>query len=220
MDNKKIILGIPTINRSDLLKESLEDISKNLNNLERYIIIDNGNQNINVPENLRNSVIIHKPGKNLGVAASWNLIMKIAFEYLNSDYVLLLNDDIVLGHGRKKIEDVIQEYKDFYVLVGGHSWSIIIISKEAYDKVGKFDEKFYPAYFEDNDYRQRIKKFEGGDVKKFFSVNGFIPKIKRTSMTIKKDSKINKEFSKNKEYYIKKWGGLPRHEIFKTPFGK
>lgn len=220
MNEKKIVLGIPTLNRADLLKECLDDLSQNLSDLERYIIVDNGNQNIEIPLNLKEKVIVYTPEKNLGVAASWNFIMKTGFEYLNADYVMFLNDDIVLGYNSQQILEILNRCPNYYLIVGGYYWSSFFISQEGYEAVGKFDENFYPAYFEDNDYNRRLSLINGDGIKRSFYVKEFVPKIKRNSMTIKRDPTINKNFEDNKKYYVKKWGGFPRQEKFKTPFNK
>jgi len=66
----KIAIGIPTINRADLLKENLADLSVNFSDVDNIYIVDNGNQNIQIPENLKTKTIVETPGRNLGVAAS------------------------------------------------------------------------------------------------------------------------------------------------------
>jgi hypothetical protein len=46
------------------------------------------------------------------------------------------------------------------------------------------------------------------------------PVIYRNSQTILKDSSLNQNFNKNRQYYASKWGGLPSEETFTTPFNK
>ena len=41
---------------------------------------------------------------------------------------------------------------------GDGSFSFYCISKECFEKVGDFDERYKPAYFEDNDYLERMWK--------------------------------------------------------------
>ncbi len=212
-----IAIGIPTLNRADLLEESLMDISKNLSDINNIYIIDNGNQDIKVPENLKEKTIVEKPGKNLGVAASWNKLMKMAFGG-GANYILILNDDVVFGKNRKVIEDAIINSKYNYLITPG-TWSSVLISSETPQVFSWFDENFYPAYFEDNDYIRRLTRFPD----KFIPVTRdetLSPHIIRTSSTIKKDKNINNRFSSNKEYYVKKWGGLPHKEKYKYAFNQ
>ena len=37
------------------------------------------------------------------------------------------------------------------------NFAAFLLSRECWERVGPFDEKFYPAYFEDNDYHYRIQ---------------------------------------------------------------
>jgi hypothetical protein len=217
-DTRKIVLGIPTLNRADLLKESLEDIAEKLNDLHHYIIIDNGNQKINIPAAIKDKTTIIRPESNVGVAASWNMILDESFYKHGATEVLILNDDIVLGYTETRLNNVLNKCPGYYLIVGGYYWSSFFISREGYEKVGKFDEKFFPAYFEDNDYNRRLALINGDGVKRSFYINTFAPKVKRNSMTIKKSPQLNKNFDKNKKYYIEKWGGEPRKEKFTKPF--
>lgn len=221
LDNTcKIAIGIPTLNRADLLKENLDDLSKNLSQITKLIIVDNGTQSIKIPPNLQDKTHLYIPGKNLGVSASWNYMMQKAFEPYGCDHILILNDDIVFGRTFKELIDFIDKYGHFYVTVGGYYWSQFIVSKECYNNIGRFDEDFFPAYYEDNDYYYRIKL--SGDVdKKFNNMQGdFVPTVMRNSMTLKKDKEVNSRFNANKKHYHDKWGGPPMKEVFTKPFNK
>ena len=81
--------------------------------------------------------------------------------------------------------------------------------------VGPFDEDFYPAYFEDNDYEYRIKLDEHCEVQIDSILN---PTTYRNSMTIQKDPTLNKDFQTNQDRYVRKWGGKPSFEWYKKPF--
>jgi len=90
-----------------------------------------------------------------------------------------------------------------------------ILPSKTYNKVGRFDEIFYPAYFEDCDYTHRLN-LEGCKTAKIPILN---PKIYRQSeTTIKDPSLLNSQ--KNLELYVQKWGGEPTKETYKTPYNK
>lgn len=219
-DKPKIAIGIPTLNRADLLKENLDDLSKNLSDVTKIIIVDNGTQIFDIPPNLKEITYIHTPGKNLGVAASWNYMMQKVFKSYGCDHILMLNDDIVFGRTFEELMDLIDKYGHFYITVGAYYWSQFIMSKECYNVIGKFDEAFFPAYFEDNDYYYRIQL--SGDVEKKFNnmLGDFVPTVRRNSMTLKKDKEVNKNFNVNKKHFHDKWGGPPMKEKFTKPFNK
>ncbi len=216
----KIAVGIPTINRFDLLKESLNDLSKNFGELEHLYVVDNGKQGLtknHIPENIREKTWLHIPEINLGVAKSWNWMLNQAFNEDKADYLLILNDDIVLGKTKEYLEKLIADKGDPHFLGGSYFWSVFMVSKDCYKEIGSFDEQFSPAYFEDNDYAHRMVLKSRPDLYKF-QLPELDPSVKRNSMSIKKDPNLNKAFGKNKDLYVKKWGGVPLQEKFWTPY--
>lgn len=208
-DKLNFLVGIPTINRADLLNEALDkyfiDFFKN-----EIFIVDNGKQNIITRDE---RFEIYRPDSNLGVAKSWNTILDKAIE-LEIPRVLILNDDVYLGKHRKDIEEVINNYYHADIIHSTKNFCSFLMTTFAYQMYGGFDEAFYPAYFEDNDYKYRLK-LEGG-----YSMETELldPEVYRNSMTIKKDIDLNNNFKKNEKRYIEKWGGLPSEETFKKPF--
>jgi GT2 family glycosyltransferase len=206
----KLIIGIPTINRADLLNEALANYFEDFKNTE-IVICDNGKQEIITRER---NFVIYKPENNLGVSGSWNMIMDYA-EKVKGTHVLMLNDDIYLGKSEEEINAIIRLWKPEF-LCTELNWCSFILSVDAYLKVGKFDEKFFPAYFEDNDYFRRML-LAGVTITTNAMLN---PVIYRNSMTIQKTPELNSGFEKNRQYYISKWGGQPTQETFSTPFNQ
>jgi GT2 family glycosyltransferase len=204
----KVALGIPTINRADLLNEALDKYRWTWSKRHIYIV-DNGNQEI---DDSNPWVHIHRSFKNLGVSASWNWCLKKAFEN-GYTHIAILNDDIVW---EKTIDQIEQFIKDnpAGLYVSGGTWCCFILSYEAFMKVGGFDEGFYPAYFEDNDFCYRCRLAEIPRVTDPF----FSPEVYRNSMTIDKDGSLNTNFDTNKEKFAVKWGGEPGKEKFKVPY--
>lgn len=206
----KFIIGIPTINRADLLNETLKNYFEDFENTE-IVICDNGNQEIITREK---NFVIYRPENNLGVSGSWNMIMDYA-EKVNATHVLMLNDDIFLGKNELDIKTILRLWNPEF-LCTELNWCSFILSTNIYTKVGKFDEKFFPAYFEDNDYFRRMLL-----ANVFITFNAMLnPTIYRNSMTIQKNPELNNNFEKNRQYYISKWGGQPTQETFKTPFNE
>ena len=142
------------------------------------------------------------------------MIMDYA-EKVKGTHVLMLNDDIYLGKSEEEINAIIRLWKPEF-LCTELNWCSFILSVDAYLKVGKFDEKFFPAYFEDNDYFRRML-LAGVTITTNAMLN---PVIYRNSMTIQKTPELNSGFEKNRQYYISKWGGQPTQETFSTPFNQ
>jgi len=81
----KFQIGIPTLNRFDLLMPSLLMYSNQFPDTKIYIL-DNGNQKImqsdfikNSPKLSKNLVVIEKE-QNIGVGASWNILCDEIFK--------------------------------------------------------------------------------------------------------------------------------------------
>jgi GT2 family glycosyltransferase len=210
---KTFAIGIPTLNRYDLLKESLRKYVDDFPNTEIYIL-DNGNQGIERDFYGVLNVTVIPMKENLGVSKSWNWLCYQIFSC--HDYALILNDDIYLGKNEDQINDLLMDCDDQDFIVGTGTWCAFMLSADTFNEVGKFDESIFPAYFEDNDYHIRMK-LAG---KSYFQTEFLNPEIYRNSQTILKDSTINNRFNDNKNYYINKWGGEPGKETFATPFNR
>ena len=96
-------------------------------------------------------------------------------------------------------------------------FSCFMITPRTVELVGTFDENFDPAWHEDTDYHQRIRKL-GYTEQKFQ-----IPYIHRGSLSTKK--LLRPLNSRNgQQYYVKKWGSYNRDveigEVYPTPYNR
>ena len=84
---------------------------------------------------------------------------------------------------------------------------------------GLFDQKYYPAYFEDNDFHYRLKLIGMRAVKTNTALY-----YHYGSRTIKENEEVghisDTYYLNNKQRYIEKWGGKPGKEKFKIPFNQ
>jgi GT2 family glycosyltransferase len=208
---------IPTLCCPDLLADSVEVLIPQLEEGDVIQILDNGNalSEKSFPPASRARLRVFREARNLGVAASWNKLLRYSFP--NFEWVLMLNDDIALGTEQLKvIRERLAISADKWFLTGPYYWSVFAIRRECFLKVGGFDEHFFPAYFEDNDFYRRIQlldpsKYQG-------NVAEFEPGVKRNSETIRRMPELNHRFEENRKYYIQKWGGPPEAEKFLLPF--
>jgi len=223
----RVGVGIPTYNRYDLLKPYIGKYGVDFPDWNIYIV-DNGNQGIDIMERTKSSIshiekengeirfsksglIIIENDKNVGVGASWNQLCKKIFE--KNDYALILNDDIYLGKKQEQIISLIQK-KSVGLIRATPDWCAFIINKETYEKVGEFDECFYPAYYEDKSYEYRMK-LKGVVALIHTELN---PVVYKSSQTIEKDPEIFEASKKNKKIYIEMWGGEPNKETYTNPY--
>jgi GT2 family glycosyltransferase len=207
----KLLIGIPTINRADLLNEALAQYFEDFASTE-IVICDNGKQDIITREKM---FVIYRPPQNLGVAGSWNMIMDYA-DRLGFTHVLMLNDDIMLGRTGYEIKLLIEQNLEVPFINSYQNWCSFILRVDAWKQVGGFDTEFFPAYFEDNSfcYKMRLQNME--------RVTTFVlnPLVYRNSMTIAKEPTLNNNFMRNRQEYINMWGGLPNEEKYTTKYNK
>jgi GT2 family glycosyltransferase len=203
---KKLAIGIPTFNRWDLLEPTLNKYLNDFPNIPIFIW-DNGNQNIANS----NKYTLVTSLDNKGVAYAWNRIMEQFPDYEN---VMILNDDIYLGKHEQHLLNFIDTNRyGFFESAAG--WCTFILPQKTYQQIGVFDETFYPAYCEDNDYSYRMKL--AGVIK--LNTPFLIPTEFRQSQTLEKNPELfHKTNYNSRQYYKKKWGGYPEEEVFTKPF--
>jgi GT2 family glycosyltransferase len=207
----KLVVAIPTINRADLLNDALTKYFEDFKDTH-IAICDNGKQNILTREE---NFMIYRPENNLGVAGSWNMLMDYA-DKINATHVLMLNDDIYLGKDEHVVNYLIKNNTDCDFINSFQNWCSFILTVDAWKKAGKFDEEFFPAYYEDNSFDYKMTLI---GAKKHWT--SFLdPLIYRNSMTIAKEPSLNSRFLQNRQTYIDMWGGLPNEEKFTTKFNK
>lgn len=146
------VLGFATLSRFDLADRLLASIDYPV---EHLVIVDNSGKaswNPQKPDFVVNMWIIRIPF-GLGLVGAWNLIVK-STPY--APYWVLINDDAYFEAGEmKKIpQQVDTEALNFLDVVP--QWSAVVFGEGMVDKVGLYDENFYPLYFDDNDLERRV----------------------------------------------------------------
>lgn len=151
--------------------------------------------------------------ENLGVARTWNLFCKECLQQ-GIDVALIANDDIILYDNaiQRIVRAVTQNKNAFVAYAGPNAFSFFALPLTVFTHVGGFDEAFWPAYFEDNDYAHRMRIMQ---VPLMFLENQEY--FHKGSATIKDYSSErleahHQQFRKNEAYYTRKWGGPPGRE--------
>ena len=189
-------LIVPVLNRYDLLDRMLASIDYPVYEL---LIIDNGGEldGIKDNENFINVNILNMPS-NLGVAASWNLGIKLLPHH--DRWFFASNDMFYMPGALEKLSEARRQdvtLSDMFPF-----WHTFALGEEVVRRVGLFDEALYPAYFEDNDYERRAKHL-GVDIR---SVS--IPTGHDNSSTIGADRELREKnavsYQSNAIYYSNK----------------
>lgn len=144
------VIGVPVLNRPDLLHRMLGSINYPVANL---VIVDNGHvvPQGHVVDNVQRTHIITMPS-NLGVAGSWNLIIKsMPF----APWWLIVNSDAWFPEGSLARFNSESRTDALVLGAGSPPWCCFAIGERVVQSVGLFDESLHPAYFEDGDLERR-----------------------------------------------------------------
>jgi len=227
----KYCVVIPTLNRADLLLPALMYYVVNMPTT-KIIIYENGPQSIyplltmlrdywwaakneQMLSALLNIKVIRSwNSKNIGVAAAWNALLEEAFK--EHTHALVLNDDIYLNRTQEEMSLLIHDPElgnKIYVCEKAYDWCAFLISDEVFAKVGEFDTDL-SIYYNDNDMMRRMKLM-GIEVAQVPFLN---PNVFNRSSSLLRDPSLQPLIEENKQFYIKKWGGLPGAETYEVPF--
>ena len=191
------VLIIPVLNRYDLLDQNLETIDYPIGEI---LIINNGKENY-VPKRADLNVRVLNLPSNLGMSGSWNLGIKL---YPHEQYWVYSSADTHWVPGSLEKLNSVSGKRNLVMTT--EAWSCFSIGEEVVRKVGLFDEFFYPIYFEDNDYYERmmLSSVRDGYIDSRIEVN--VPQ--GASQTIGSDVNLKKRndetFEINRAYFNKK----------------
>lgn len=205
-----MILGVPTLNRYDLLEKLIRSALRGLLVPDKILVVDNGGSYEN--KHGERVEIIYS-GPNIGVAAAWNRLLRAGAWVIS-------NDDVELGPETFARFLRALEVSPVTIIDGRYRWSLFGQRPEVTEKIGFYDEAFFPAYYEDNDYEYRLKL--AGIVPTAVSD----PAVTHVGWASSRDAKgalrdpaeHSGWYQRNLAYYQRKWGGPPGKEILRTPF--
>lgn len=179
-----------------------------------FIIINDGSPLTYMGFDTADTLITHKKSK--GIATSWNDGLKVA----RGKYLVVINDDITVRPGW--LEAMVEALKEVSGSLASsisvehlpvesgitdtRTWfpgSCFMLTRTCIKKVGYFDERFSPFYFEDVDYWTRLHKV--GKVARNYKV-GIKHEESDVLHKFKENGEINK---KNRDLYLEKWGFDP-----------
>jgi len=145
------VVGFATVSRFDLADRLLRSIDYPV---EHLVIVDNsgkGSWNPVKPDFVVNMWVIRVPS-GLGLVGAWNLVVK-STPY--APYWVLINDDAWFKPGSLARIEAEVDTEALNFLGCTPEWSAPVFGEGMVSKVGLYDERFYPLYFDDNDLERR-----------------------------------------------------------------
>lgn len=207
------VLGVPAMQPLGLLADMLSTIDEPIG---RLVIIDNTAEGEVASLDGPGDHVVLSPHQNLGVAASWNLIIKSTprapwWALVNFDLRFAPGD---LGRLAAFMDEAVGTEKEGVAQLA--SFAAFGLHPSAIDRAGWFDENFVPAYCEDNDFVWRcqltgvpIEVLEAG-------YEHLGSAVIRSSHHY--NNQNNRTYPLNTAYYHQKWGGQMGNEVYTTPF--
>lgn len=150
-----VTLAVPCYRRHDLLAELIKSAERGVRKPDRYAIIDTGGWSKTNEYHWPENTDVIDLGGNVGLPVVWNRIME---RYV--DWVIFSNDDVELGPNTiLNLAKAADETSALFLFPfeAGAMFCVALVKHECWQRVGHFDEKFWPGYFEDNDYHRRMK---------------------------------------------------------------
>jgi GT2 family glycosyltransferase len=144
------MMVVPTLTRHDLLVRMLESIDHPVGHL---VVIDNSGRGFVGGSGPWERMTVLPMPTNLGVAASWNLAVRLAHKH---PWVLICSDDMRWPQGCLQTLTGVASEETLVLSGTWPHWQAFALGMGVVRQVGLFDEAYYPAYFEDLDYVRRM----------------------------------------------------------------
>ena len=169
-------------------------------------------------------------GENRGVSRSWNDGILTAYDE-GVDVVVVANDDILPAAGDlDRVAEKAVRCSDRYVvscagpherlgrLLPSHGYSFFAVNPVAIETIGCFDENFFPAYCEDQDYARRARL---AGLSEENCADTMVLHVGSSAIVASQELALQNRITQwhNIAYYMRKWGGDAGSEQFETPFG-
>lgn len=220
---ENLILGVPTLNRYDLLARLIASAEAGDHKPSRYLLVDNGGQfdehapampGVRAALARGAAVEVLTPRANLGVAASWNALLDRAGE----SPIAIANDDVQLGpDALDALARALAAGHEFVIAEGppgANGWCLFAQTRACTERIGPYDEQFFPAYYEDSDYDQRLSRAG-------IAAHREPATLEHAGWaTMRADPAVAAGQQASAEYFRTKWGGLPHEseKLFREPF--
>lgn len=212
----RYVVGIPYVNRKDLLYRALDSIE--LYWKHTYVLDNSPAHELRYDSELSRRVTVYEPPVPLTFTQSMNWFQRVALDQ-GADSVFYMHNDAEAHPGTPEaFLGVLKELKN-----SGRKWGLALTNfdalaaynMEAVRAAGSWDTVF-SSYFADIDYHRRLR-LAGYD-----EVFTGLPVDHHGSSTRKSDARYNfiidTTWPLYERYYELKWGGKMAEETYRTPF--
>jgi len=199
-------VGITVYREYGLLVNCLEAVHKSYQKPYRIYILDNGRQFQDDQDDQdaddRDGYFVITPPNNIGVASAWNILLSL----IHPLTAIILNDDCIV---KPDTFGKLMSAPPGIAIALGHA--CFRQDHIATSVIGPYDENYWPAYYEDADYRMRAKEklVQWTDLGNIVEGHGHNKAAPYQFMDVDELAYFKACVESNKQRFIKKWGGLP-----------
>lgn len=214
-DDAMITLAAPCIRHYHLLGKLFASAERGSMKPNSYVVIDNGTKCKESGVALPPNTDIHNFGRNIGVAAAWNAVFR-----MYPDHIIISNDDVEVHVDTIEKLITAAEQSDAEFLYPDHAgamFCVFLMKRSLIERIGPFDEKFHPAYFEDNDFHRRMKLAGVKELQVRGVSYSHVGSASLKDLSPKQLEEHHQRFRMNRAYYEFKWGGIPGQETLTVP---
>ncbi len=173
------------------------------------------------------------PNRNRGVAASWNLGADRVLAGA-ADWLVIVSESVRFGPARGlDVEGALEGQLAYFecdrsctevadtgagFCRRGFGWHLIGIHCSLLRKVGRFDEAFWPAWWEENDWMRRLELAGGLDLPLAPRrlADAHLAACEHSTAA----GLVGGGWHTTLPLYLAKWGGQPGEERFARPYGR
>lgn len=205
------VLICPVLRDFDLLEKMLASID---HPIERVVVVDNS---VSGYTPARTAVEVIRPITGLGYPGGINAGVA---QTPAAPWWMWCNADLVFGPGDlAEIAALMDETTGPRHVTGSHRGLRNVyaaMNRQAIELVGLFDDwAFYPIYFDDDDMEHRCRV---GGVE-WVTYDGTMQHVGSATIKHGDFAEANsRTFEMNRASYLAKWGGMPGHEEYRTPY--
>lgn len=139
------IICIPVHKVTDRVRKCISSIDDS----EHILLIDNSGNKECMEFSQLPGIKIEYQTQNIGVPRSWNIGLK-----QGHDWTFIVSCSMLFNKPFSHIIEMLKDYKGLMFRTT-HVWHCNAVNKGLVEKIGYFDENFYPGYFEDCDWDHR-----------------------------------------------------------------
>lgn len=169
------------------------------------------------PELRDATLVVDNTRHNRGVPASWNLGID-RMESRGSEWLVIVSAACRFGPEGGSDLLAALEATTFPVVEAQYvGWHLIAFHRNVFADVGRFDENFFPGYWEDCDYGYRLSL--AYDLAPPFWTKTLVNVTLESFAHGIQLAGVEVDPEKLAAYYVEKWGGPPSQETYRVPFG-